>query len=303
SDLQSFPSTPLPPTANPNITPQATFPKPTLSNPSGFNAPNPSANSPAPNNPLPPTPPTPNPNTGLAPAVLSQSDVSALIFQARQGGVIQLKAGIYRLEQGLELNNDIKLLGAGKNRTLIVAPAGGFTLRFSGRGSFAAEGITFVYEGLDAANVLHLQSSYVSLRDVRAVTASFRQNPNRSGSGLLLDLYVQNATISQSEFDFNPQYGIVLRGQVKAALDYNLIHHNGLSGIYWGEQAGGSLRYNLIEDNAVHGLDITGMNELLIEQNQFNRNGWYGIMTTSSAKLNLQLNQFNGNGQGEMRYY
>lgn len=238
---------------------------------------------------------------------VAQHEVAGFLRQAARGGNVDLRAGIYHIGDGIEINQDIHLRGAGKNQTFIVARSGFHVLKFSGQGNFSAEGISFVYEGSGDANGLHMLSGHVSLNNVRStntqtqVNAGF-VNRNLEGSGLLLDLYVQSARIERSEFDFNPAFGIAVRGQVKPLIHQNLIHHNALAGIRFTEQSGGQVEHNIIEENSYFGVDVSAIGRVKLERNSFRRNGSFGVNAIESAQVNFANNNFDANGHGEIRY-
>lgn len=232
---------------------------------------------------------------------------------APDGATILLGPGTYRLAEPLDIRKPLRLVGAGMDEIEIISNVEGYAIRFSGKGPFAAEGITFRHEGTAVADVVVVQSGEVSLACCR-FTGLFSE----WGEGARVGLRLQGETtgiVRDCVAVGNYAAGILVEGQSQPTLEGNICTDNG-AGIAYFENAGGMARQNkcsrngegisvnhhaqstlegnICTDNTTFGIHYLGKASGVIRQNECARN-WAGIFLTGSAGPNVEDNNCHSN--------
>ncbi|MCX7782993.1 MAG: right-handed parallel beta-helix repeat-containing protein, partial [Meiothermus sp.] len=83
---------------------------------------------------------TPSPKPG--------ADLTSILARAPEGSTVTLAAGEYVLPRGLEVANSVTLVGQGREQTRLVSSAGGFVLRYTGRGRLSVQNLSIVYRAV-----------------------------------------------------------------------------------------------------------------------------------------------------------
>ncbi|MCK4472508.1 MAG: right-handed parallel beta-helix repeat-containing protein [Anaerolineae bacterium] len=232
---------------------------------------------------------------------------------APDGATILLGPGTYHLAEPLDIRKPLRLVGTGVDETEIVSKAEGYAIRFSGKGPFVAEGITFRHEGTAAADVVVVQGGEVSFACCR-----FAGLPSEWGEGARVGLRLQGETtgiVRDCVVVGNYAAGILVEGQSQPTLEGNICTDNG-AGIAYFESASGTARQNkcsrngegisvnqharptlegnVCSDNTTFGIHYLGEAGGVIRQNECARN-WVGIFLTGSADPNVEDNNCHSN--------
>ncbi len=264
---------------------------------------------------------TPTPTSQLTPTPIrvdadDSEDSSRLVEAVRlapDGATLLLGPGTYRLREPLDIRKPLRLVGAGMDKTEIISKAEGYVIRFSSKGPFAAEDITFRHEGTAAADVVVVQGGEVSFACCR-FTGLF----SAWGEGARVGLRLQGETtgiVRDCVAVGNYAAGILVEGQSRPMLEGNICTDNG-AGIAYFESASGTARQNrcsrngegisvnrhaqptlernVCTDNTTFGIHCLGKAGGVIRQNECARN-WVGIFLTGSADPNVEDNNCHGN--------
>lgn len=232
---------------------------------------------------------------------------------APDGATILLGPGTYRLAEPLDIRKPLRLMGTGMDETEIVSNVEGYAIRFSGKGPFAAEGITFRHAGTEMADVVVVQGGEVSFARCR-----FTGQSSEWGEGARAGLRLQGETtgiVRDCVAVGNYAAGILVEGQSRPTLEGNICTDNG-AGIAYFESASGTARQNkcsrngegisvnqharpmlernVCSDNTTFGIHYLGEAGGVICQNECTRN-WVGIFLTGSADPNMENNNCHGN--------
>jgi parallel beta-helix repeat protein len=240
------------------------------------------------------------------------------VQRAPDGATILLGAGTYRLTEPLDIRKSLRLVGAGMDETEIVSDVEGYAVRFSGKGPFAAEGITFRHEGTAVADVVVIQGGEVSFARCR-----FSGPLSEWGEGARVGLRLQRETtgiVRDCVSTGNYTAGILVEGQSQPALESNTCTDNG-GGIAYFESTGGTARQNRCSGNEVgisvneharptlegnvcsanttFGIHYLGQAGGLARQNECARN-WVGIFLTGSAGPSMEDNDCHDNAYADI---
>jgi parallel beta-helix repeat protein len=211
------------------------------------------------------------------------------------GATITLGPGTFRLAEALTVAGSLRLVGAGRDQTEVISAAPEWVLRFQGDGPFTVEGITFRYDGDDAADVVAVESGEVHFQDCR-FTGGVWAEESGSGSGLLLDGPV-TGEVRDCQVDGNGLHGFHLRGEASLLLENNICRDNEDSGIAYFEQAGGTARSNDCSANAMHGIYVDDQAAPTLEGNTLRDNGETGIAYFGQAGGTARGNDCSANGK------
>lgn len=232
---------------------------------------------------------------------------------APDGATILLGPGTYRLAEPLDIRKPLRLVGTGMDETEIVSNVEGYAIRFSGKGPFAAEGITFRHAGTEMADVVVVQGGEVSFARCR-FTGLFSEWGEDARVGLRL-WGETTGIVRECMAVGNYAAGILVEGQSRPTLEGNICTDNG-AGIAYFENASGTayqnkclrngegisvnqharpmLERNVCSDNTTFGIHYLGEAGGVICQNECARN-WVGIFLTGSADPNMENNNCHGN--------
>jgi len=231
-------------------------------------------------------------------------DLATAITAAEAGETILLEAGTYRLDETLEINKSISLIGSGMDETIILSSAAKAVLLFSGEGAFALEGITVQHEGDAPAQVVLVENGEIDFSNCRFTGSSGAfDNPN---AGLMIRGNT-TGTVEKCQVDNNVTAGIFLAGESNVVLDGNTCENNRGVGITFRENAGGEARNNNCTGNDFAGFFLESSGKLLLEENQCSRNGTEGkfgggIFVSGAAAPTLEGNTCNANSYTGIAY-
>jgi parallel beta-helix repeat protein len=198
------------------------------------------------------------------------------------GSTIHLAAGTYRLAAFLEIDKSLALRGAGMDQTFVAGTEGEQVVLFSGPGAFAAEGITFRYEGNSWGRVMNIEDAEIDIARCRFTGAVWGGQDRTGGDGLLL-LGNTTGSVRDSRFEGNELHGIELQEQAQLVLEGNVAADNGQVGIRFADSTGGEAIGNESVGNGMHGISIRDQARPALEANIASDNGEVGISYTDGA--------------------
>jgi serine/threonine-protein kinase len=265
------------------------------------------------------TPPRVTPQPRVLNKVIKPEDFVRAVETARDGAILELGAGEYRLVQGLEITRSITLIGAGRDKTRIVSDDEIFVLKFDASGTFTARDLSFEHDGSQKADVVVIENG--SFEFERCQFSGGIRNPEQdptTGDGLWVR-HKARGRVSQSVLSDNGLHGLELQGSANLTLQGNTFERNkenglaffdntsgvargntsrknGLHGISVAEQASPRLENNIFELNTEVGLRYSGTASGAATGNTVGQNGLSGIVINDSARPSLEGNRLVGNG-------
>jgi len=241
------------------------------------------------------------------------------------GSTILLDAGTYALASALNIDKSIALRGAGMDETFITGTAAEDMILFVGPGTFAAEGITFRYEGTEWSRVVKIEDAEIDIAGCRFTGAVWGEEDRTGGDGLLIK-GDSTGSVRDSRFDGNGLHGIEVLDQGAPLLEGNVadgngqvgIHiadsarsevignrcvNNGYHGISVGDEAQPTLRDNTCSDNAETGIHYYATARGVARDNTCTGNGLHGFLVKEQASPLLEGNVSNYNAEGGFIYF
>jgi len=245
--------------------------------------------------PPPPTEPAPQPAAEIDLANLrleadGSGDLPTLedaLVQSPEGATITLGPGTYRLERAITVGGSLHLVGAGRDRTEIIAGVADWVLRFQGSGPFTATGITFRHDGDAPAEVVDVVSGEVLFQDCR-FTGGVKEEGTGIGNGLALGGSA-GGEVSGSEFLDNGGFGILLWEQAQVVVRDNLIRASG-TGIAFFDDSGGKALNNEVVASERYGIYVDDRAAPTLEGNKLRDSGKAGIGYYGNAAGTAQGN-------------
>ncbi len=219
------------------------------------------------------------------------------VAAASPGETILLETGTYRLVEPLEVSKPLRLVGAGMDDTEIVSEAWGYVVRFSGDGPFAAECITFRYEGGGVADVAVVEGGEVAFARCR-FTGARAIHAALLGGRAGLRLQGNTIGVVRDCVAAGNDYGIYVGGQAQPTLDRNVCTDNETSGIFYLGSPGGVACQNECSGNGVAGIYVGGQAQPTLEGNTCTGNKSSGIAYGGDASGVSRQNECAGNGIG-----
>lgn len=201
---------------------------------------------------------------------MNYSTLEEAVQVAHPGGTISLAKGEYYLCNPLVINKSLRLVGAGKDATIVLCDGEGFILKYTGKGIFFAEGITFKHNSKKWSNGLVVDGGEIHIAHCR-FTGSSRDVKKHGGNGLSIGGntvgIVRKCTIDDNGWD-----GVEVKNRVKLILESNIIRNNLNSGISYSDMSFGEVRKNQCERNGAYGICINGRARPDLLENQCNGN-------------------------------
>jgi parallel beta-helix repeat protein len=215
--------------------------------------------------------------------------------QVAPTGRIRLLAGTHRLQQPLEIDQSVALIGQGMDRTRIECDGPGFVVNFAA-GTSSARNITFAHCGEAEANVVEVNAQQLTLEQCRFEGGKRSDNDGDviAGHGLYLR-GTTRAVVRKCEAVSNDCHGIAVADQSEATLDSNTCQQNRLCGIAYSDSASGTARGNTCEGNEVDGILVGQQAQPTLEQNTCRQNKLCGIAYFGSASGTARENTCEGN--------
>jgi parallel beta-helix repeat protein len=186
------------------------------------------------------------------------------VAAAAPRATITLGPGIYRLIHGLEIDTTLTFVGAGMDETEIVSGAPDHVIRFTGSGSFGAEGITFRHDGETTADVVVIEEGTGYFSSCRFTGAIYEEGEgNRAGLRFRGSSW---GTVEGSVVSGNDNTGILVENQAQPELRRTICSDNGSVGIGYMDLVKGVASENECTGNAI-GITIGGSSTVELGEN------------------------------------
>jgi len=215
------------------------------------------------------------------------------IGAAPEGATISLGAGAYRLEETIDANHPVNLVGAGMDDTELVSIAAGPVLRFRGSGPFSVQDITLAHDGAEAADAVEVDGA--TIRFVRCrFTGGVYDDQTGDGSGLYIhgsaSGEIRDCDVSRNQF-----HGLLLMDDAALDIEGNKFNDNGDTGIVYTNQTGGTAKHNECSGNKRHGIYLRERAAPSLEENRCLANDSSGISYWGEAGGLARGNVCSGN--------
>ncbi len=246
--------------------------------------------------------------------VLRPDQEAELLRRVAAGGRVELSPGTFRLTEGLVVDANLEIVGAGREITIIQGSAAGSVLHVTGTGTVTLMGLTIEHVGEAASDVVWIGGGATTeLRSVTVqgavegegdgpgfgrgvvvyggATATLRDVLIRQNQGLGLEAQDGGrAVLHTSEVSAN-QSGLSVSQSGSLAVRGSRVERNRLSGIHAAADAGPvTIDDTIVASNRGSGIIIRGgtghsVSVNTIEDNQFN-----GVFIHGSAVVELRGN-------------
>ena len=210
---------------------------------------------------------------------------------------IELSEGVFRLQEILELDKPLTLVGAGKEQTSIVSRDGNAVILYSGEGNLTVRDLTIYHDGNLAAEVLILQAAEADLSN--CIIRGGIDSEDQVGAGLLLEDFSQ-VNVSNCEFVDNEGVGVLVRGDSQLDMKTSIVTRNGFGVAFVGNSSG-QLVDNVIEKNNKNGVLVLEYATPLITSNRIMDNLESGISYNLNGEGGglAEANELRGNNSEE----
>jgi parallel beta-helix repeat protein len=229
--------------------------------------------------------------------------IDAIIASFPPFSKIKLNPGIYELEETMQIDQSLRLIGSGYENTTILCKAEGCVVHFTGSGTLFAEGLTFQHDGDVWANILEIEGGEINLSYCCFAGAKSDEDGQNGGNGIRISGKTEGS-IHHCEMKRNTQYGIVIEGESQPVLFKNVCCQNGKSGISFHAGAGGISTNNNCSQNEASGIEIGGESLPRLVENicQYNKQAgiiYYGSAAGIASENQCLENEFHGIQIGE----
>lgn len=222
------------------------------------------------------------------------------VQNAPEGATLLLGAGMFQLDEALEIDKPLSLLGKGIDQTEIVSSAAEYTVHVKANGAFSVEGITFKHEGSAFADAVEVEEGQITFKSCRFSGGVINPEGKQRGSGLRLreaTTGVVQDCVAEENFT-----GFWILAE-EATLENNLSTRN-KAGIAFGANSKALARYNQVEKNEYNGFVVAMNANPTLEENTSINNGNNGFIfmneATGIAIHNVcESNEFSGMYIGE----
>lgn len=228
----------------------------------------------------------PIPTTSQASSVWQPSQEQQFIRNAEAGGTVRLSAGTFILPRKLTLTNDVEIIGAGQDQTIIQSSARDSVIEFIGPGSLVISDLALEHTGSLAADVLSVGSGTVNITNIVVRGAVFSQEMNQHGMNPGEGLRFWGSargTVRDAFVHDNENNGIWVQDQATINILDSRLENNGESGIGYGGRAQGTANYNTIVSNNSHGILVTDRATPTLRGNTLRNNEGSGVVYSGEA--------------------
>ena len=217
------------------------------------------------------------------------------VQNAPEGATLLLGAGVFRLDEALEIDKPLSLVGKGMDQTVIVSDVAEYTAHVKANGAFSVEGITFKHEGDSFADAIDVEEAQVTIKNCRFSGGKMNPEGKLRGAGLRLE--EKASGVVQDCVAEENATGIWVDAQ-EATLEGNTSIKN-LAGILFSSSSQALARSNRCQENQYNGFVVSMYANPTLEENTSvmnQQNGFYflGEATGSAARNECSQNQQNG---------
>jgi len=210
------------------------------------------------------------------------------------GAMIHLSTGEHILTRPLWINQAIRLVGEGIDKTLIQCDGEGCVISFTGPGLLSAEGITFHHQGREWADCVAISGGEVDFLRCAFTGAVNDRETARGGNGLALSGNVLGS-IARCEAIRNQKNGILVSDHAQPALLANICRQNKEAGIAFSAASSGLGRENHCLTNSLCGILVTGQAHPTLRDNTCVQNDGDGIAYDEESSGTALENNCSGN--------
>lgn len=233
--------------------------------------------------------------------------IQAAILSAQPGDTISVAAGTY--QESIGLRNDITLLGAGSEKTIIEFGGENVVIYADQIQSGIISGFTVAYAGTAQYPTIWLGDSSVTITQciVTGATHSgiyiagnsnpeIKDNEIRQNTGPGIFMYSgSQAAISDNTISTNEYSGIEVSSNCKAEISNNEIKDNNGSGIFIHSEGLGTISGNTVTGNKLQGITVRDKSNSAISENKISDNMGSGIVVDAENFSTISDNIISGN--------
>lgn len=223
------------------------------------------------------------------------------INEIPSGATIVLGSGTFRLDEPLDINKAIHLVGEGMEQTEVVSEVEGYVVSFAGKGPFISEDITYRHEGTNDADVVIVEDGIVTF--IRNRFTGAVSGTDFDGAGLLL--LNTSGLVRENIVEENTFAGIIVDAEKpneQIILERNIVNNNSTGvGIIWGN-ANGVGRQNECSHNEL-GMFIGGYAQPMLEGNVCQENTGSGVAFLHESGGIARNNDFSYNKYNGIEVY
>ncbi len=235
-------------------------------------------------------------------------DVAAVIRRVGSGSTITFEPGTYTVDESLVVDTDLRLVGAGRDETVIESSAAGVALAFVGPGGLELSGVALRHVGEEPATVLLAIEGPVTIRDAElsggvaegegagsghGVAFAFENLPDmpeRTDAERAGDLVLDDVLVAD-----NAAAGLLATGTAAPVVTGSTFRDNGTCGVCTAGAAGGEIRDSTIEGNEI-GVQARDRSPLVVEGTAITTSGSLGVSVDGESTAELRGNTITGSG-------
>ena len=210
-------------------------------------------------------------------------------------GTLMLAEGTYTLERTIIPEKPISIIGAGSGQTIITASGGDALLVYNGPENIYLKGISFVYAGSEAVNVVSISNAALYVEDCEFEGGVYHQEQGIGGKGLEISGNCTGTVVSVKAMN-NQSQGIYIRDGSSITIESGIIAGNTHSGLVFTNNSSGIVKNTEISNNKSNGIIVTDHSKLLIENSACINNDKSGMLVSEEADVEAYNNSFSKNG-------
>jgi parallel beta-helix repeat protein len=220
-------------------------------------------------------------------------DIVTAIVDVEPGTTIELSPGTYNLNESIIVEQSVRLVGAGKDETILISDAPDWAIVFVGDGPFILQEMAVIHEGSQSADaVVVIDGSYL-LSDCHLSGAKYYTDDDIGAGAKMLGTATGEVNGCITD---NNEAGIMVADQSRSNLTGNICSDNEFVGIvYFGESSGVAMA-NECQNNGADGVQVWDTAAPILEDNIFSFNGEAGIGYFNDAAGEALRNDCSANG-------
>ena len=225
------------------------------------------------------------------------NNLAALIEELGEGSSISLAAGVYEIDEVILIGRSLKLVGVGRDDSIIRSTAPGAALLVAG-GQVDLSDLAVERAGAEPGSVIVVTAGSLDLQNVRVTGGRASPDTGADGHGLLLALgltgddpeQVSRVSVTGTVFASNQGAAVAVLGDSAPTLERNEIVDSGFCGICYSGSRGGLARENTIERNGL-GVGVSGSASPTLEANVIRENQLGGVRLEGNSSARLVANR------------
>jgi hypothetical protein len=234
-------------------------------------------------------------------SVTPDDDLAATVVAAPAGSTVRLEAGEHRVEEPLLVLQDLTIVGAGAEDTVVSSSAEGVALLATGSAALVLEDLTLSLD-VDGTVGIYLEAPAYALRRIHVTGA--RLDGEGGGIGIVVadrwtgpvvagDAEPLGRTIEEVEVRGNEGGGISVLGVAAPELRRLTVLDNGSCGVCYLGHAGGTLADSRLGGNEI-GVWAEARSRAVVEGNAISGPGAVGMVFSGTATGAARDNEVSG---------